>query len=67
MKYTALFVFIIFTSGCITIGPDYGPAEKFCKSQKTEFKSGNPIYFTCKDGTKWKRTSHKWFDFQGRE
>jgi len=59
-------IYLIFSGGgCASMGPDYSDAKRFCRNQKSEFKDGNPIYFSCTDGTNWKRASHGNYDFQG--
>lgn len=53
-----LILTILILQSCVTMGPDYGSAKRFCKKQKSEFREGNPIYFSCKDGTEWERSSN---------
>jgi len=63
MRYLIL---VLLLSGCaIMPGADYWPAEKHCQSQHSAFLEGNPIYFSCKDGSHWKRASHGEYDWLG--
>lgn len=62
-----LFLTILFLQSCVSTGPDYGPVKRFCKKRNSEFKEGNPIYFTCKDGTQWEKHSKDQYKFHGNE
>lgn len=68
MKKT-LAIFSLIIVGCVSFGPDYSDAEDHCEDRGGFYPglAHNPIYFSCADGSKWKRASHDGYDFQGWE
>jgi hypothetical protein len=65
MKWCVAVAFLL--QGCVTIGPDFSGVKEHCEDRGGSHPDvvNNPIYFTCADGSQWKRASHGEYDFQG--
>lgn len=64
----AAIVVALCIAGCALPGADMSDAKAWCKDKGGlgyPGYSGNPINFICGDGSKWKRPSHKKYDFEG--
>ena len=65
MKLSSLCL-ALFMFGCASMAPNYKPAIKWCKHHGG-LAEGNPVFFSCNDGTKWRRIGHDTYEFAGNE